>query len=272
MPDSIQPDVTIHYTQTGAGPDIVWCAAGDMPGSSWHEFQLPSFPDYRNTTYDARGVGNTISESPPPWPISTHAQDCIGLIERHCSPPVFLVGLSMGSCISQEVSLTRPDLVKAAVLMGACTRKTGFIHEWEKAEIDMRRRGEDLPADFSVIHYALLMYPAEVLGDDELWAKIRPIVARDYGHRDPKDLAEQWQACLDYDSYDRLPDCRVPLHVVAFSEDVQTPPQRGKLIADRAPQGHFHLLQGLGHGSAFGHRPDVVNQCIHDILDQEGTG
>ena len=259
-------EVELHYDQSGSGPDIVWLAGGDMPGSSWHPFQLPDFADYRNLTYDARGVGQTRSHTEAPWPISTHAGDCITLIENACDAPVFLAGLSMGSCIAQEIALTRPDLVKAAVLMGACARKSGFIEEWENAEIALRRSGSELPADFAVVHYALLMYPSSVLGDDELWAKLRPIVAQDYGRRDPLSLAEQWQACVDYDSLDRLPCCEVPLHVIAFSEDTQTPPARGRLIADTAPHSSFHLLEGLGHCSMYGHRPDLVNATIREIL------
>jgi hypothetical protein len=38
-------------------------------------------------------------------------------------------------------------------------------------------------------------------------------------------------------------------------------------VAELAADGHFHLLEGLGHGSAFGHRPDAVNACVHGILD-----
>jgi hypothetical protein len=43
-------------------------------------------------------------------------------------------------------------------------------------------------------------------------------------------------------------------------------------VADLAADGHFHLLAGLGHGSAFGHRPDEVNACIRAILDAAATG
>ena len=56
----------------------------------------------------------------------------------------------------------------------------------------------------------------------------------------------------------------------AFSEDVQTPPARVREVADLARDGHFHLLQGLGHGSAFGHRPDVVSTCLRSIVDRYG--
>ena len=258
----------IFYQQSGVGRDIVWLAGGDMSGSSWHEFQLPAFSEYRSTTWDARGVGSTKSTAPLPWAIADHASDCVALIETCCTPPVFLIGLSMGSCIAQEISLTRPELVTTALLMGACARKSGFIEEWETSEIGLRRSGTQLPEDFAVSHYALLMYPAEVLGDDELWARVKPIVSRDYGKRDSKALVEQWQACREYDSLDRLPNCKVPLHVIAFSEDVQTPPQRGRLLADAAHEGYFHLLEGLGHCSAFGHQPDVVNDRLLGILRQ----
>ena len=267
MPELKLRDVDLRYDQTGEGADIVWLAAGDMPGARWREFQIPAFPSFRHTTYDARGVGDTRSRTPPPWPIATHAADCTALIEQRCSSPVFLIGLSMGSLIAQEISLTRPELVRAAIIMGTCARKTGFIQEWEAAEIAFRRAGGQLPADFAIAHYGLLMYPAEVLGDDALWERLRPLLARDFGERDGKALAAQWQACLEYDSFDRLPSCRVPLHVVAFSEDVQTPPARGRQIAERAPRGQFHLLEGLGHGSAFGHRPERVNACLRQIIE-----
>ena len=54
----------------------------------------------------------------------------------------------------------RPCTSKASTI----ARKTGFAFEWETAEIDMASKGITMPADFSVIHYAILCYPAEVLG------------------------------------------------------------------------------------------------------------
>src|SRR5258708_6004592 len=108
----------------------------------------------------------------------------------------------------------------------------------------------------------------EVLGDDVLWAEIREFLARDFAERDGEMLAAQWQACLDYDSSMRLPTCDVPIHVLAFSEDVQTPPARAREVAELAKTATFHLLEGLCHRSAFGHRPEAVNSCIAEILSQ----
>ena len=108
--------------------------------------------------------------------------------------------------------------------------------------------------------------PAEVLGDDRLWAEVRPYVASAYGDRDPKMLAAQWQACLEYDSLDRLSDCQVPMHVLSFEQDLQTPPSRGRAVAEAAGDGHFHLLKGMGHFSVFGHKPEAVTRCIEEIV------
>jgi 3-oxoadipate enol-lactonase len=267
------PDATLHYEQTGSGADLVWLAAGDQPGSVWREYQTPAFArDFRQTTWDARGAGATTSATPPPWPIAVHARDCIALLEAVCAPPVFLVGLSMGSLIAQEVCFQRPELVRSAVLMGTCARKTGFIREWEEAEIAFRRAGGRLSPEFATAHYAFLMYPAEVLGDDEAWARVKPFLEADFAERDGEMLAAQWEACLEYDSLEQLRACEVPLHVVSFSQDVQTPPARGRAVAEAARRGTFHLLEGLGHGSAFGHRPDAVNGKIREILEGAQSG
>jgi pimeloyl-ACP methyl ester carboxylesterase len=266
------PDVTLHYEQSGAGPDIVWLAAGDNPGSNWRLYQTPAFePGYRSTTYDARGVGATSSATQPPWPIPIHSADLAALIEAECEPPVTLVGLSMGSLIAVQIAHDRPELVRTAIVMGTCVRKTGFMREWEEAEIALRRAGGTLPAAFATVHYAMQYYPAEVLGDDELWERIRPFVAADFAERDGAMLAAQWQACLDFDSSELLPNTNVPIHAVAYGEDLQTPPRRVREVAELAADGHFHLLAGLGHGSAFGHRPDDVNECIRGIIEGRST-
>jgi pimeloyl-ACP methyl ester carboxylesterase len=264
------PGVTLAHRQSGAGPDVVWLAAGDNPGDNWRRYQTPAFDDaYRSTTYDARGVGGTRSDTEPPWPIEQHAVDLAGLIEAVCDPPVFLVGLSMGSLIAVQIAHDRPELVHGAAVMGTCVRKTGFIREWEEAEIAFRRDGGTLPPAFATAHYAMQYFPADALGDDETWERIKPFVAADFADRDGAMLAAQWQACLDYDSGELLPRIAAPIHAVAFSEDVQTPPSRVREVAELAANGHFHLLQGLGHGSAFGHRPEVVNACLRSIIDQE---
>jgi pimeloyl-ACP methyl ester carboxylesterase len=47
----------------------------------------------------------------------------------------------------------------------------------------------------------------------------------------------------------RCPASRMPVHVIAFTEDVEAPPQDGEELARLIPGARFHLLEGMGHGS-----------------------
>ncbi len=258
-------EVSLHVVQQGSGPDIVWCPGGDQAGEEWAE-QFALFPDFRCTSFDPRGAGTTVSHRPPPWPIATYAADLAGLIRELCKPPVVVVGLSMGALIVQEMLLAYPELCRLGIAMGTAGNKGGFLHDWEDAEVRFRKAGGKLPSDFALAHYALLMYPSEVLGDDALWEKCKPVVAAAYAERDGAMLAAQWQACLEYSAMDRLAGCTRPLHVIGFEQDMQTPPARGKLVAEAAADGHFHLLKGMGHCSLFRHRPEAVADKVRAII------
>ncbi len=263
------PDVRLWYAQEGNGADIVWIPGGDNVAEDWSD-QIKAFPDYRNTSFDPRGAGRTQSAIEPPWSIADMASDCANLIRAVCKPPVYVAGLSMGSFVALQLSVDFPDLVRCAIAMGTAAAPTGFCKDWMKAEVEFRESGGRLSPDFAVHHYGAFMYPSEVLGDDELWSKLKPFVARSYGEREGAFLAAQWQACIDFDVTAQLPACSVPIHVVGFSQDMQAPPSLGKRASDLAGNGHFHLLDGLGHLSLVGHRPGTVNAKIREIISSPG--
>jgi pimeloyl-ACP methyl ester carboxylesterase len=262
-------DVDIRYIQQGAGPDIVWVPGGDEVAEAW-DHQFAAFPQFRNTSFDPRGAGQTVCRAPLPWTIPDFAADCAELIKAVCKPPVILIGLSMGANIVEQVAVDYPDLVRLAIPMGTCAEATGFCRDWMIAEVNFRKAGGQLPPDFAVFHYAAFSYPSEVLGNEELWTKIRRRIEANYGHRDNDFLIAQWQACIDFNVVDKLPGCNVPMHVIAFSEDCQAPAPLGRRVAELAGNGHFHLLQGLGHVSCEVHKPEVVNAEIRGIIDSEG--
>lgn len=267
MPMLAGRDVDLHYLQRGTGPDIVWLPGGDNVAADWAD-QFAAFGEgWRNTSFDPRGAGRTVSRRDPPWSMAEHAADCAELIRAACDPPVIVVGLSMGSLIALEVALSHPELVRCAIPMGTFARATGFMRDWMVAEVEFRKAGGRLSRDFAIMHYGAFMYPSEVLGDATLWGKVRDFVDRSYGEREGDLLIAQWQACIDFDVVDRLPGCKVPVHVVGFSQDMQGPPVHGRRVAELAPQGHFHLLEGLGHLSLVGHRPDAVNGLIRTIIE-----
>jgi pimeloyl-ACP methyl ester carboxylesterase len=261
---------TIHYEQVGEGPDIVWVSGAGSTADSWDAYQLPYFKDgFRNTTFDSRGVGTTRCEKPLPWTVEDFSLDTAELIQAVCDPPVALVGLSFGGGIVQQVALDHPELLRCVISMGTGARSVGWTWDYQMAEIEFRRAGGRLDGMMAVIHYAAMYYPARVLGDRELWPKLRDELLAYYETDTAEDsLIAQWEPCVLFDQTDRLPHCRVPMHVIAFDQDVQAVPQDGREVAELVPGAEYHLFEGMGHCSIYGHTHDVLDPFIKGIVER----
>ena len=270
MPTFEGSEAEIFYEQFGQGPDVVWVAGGGSLGSDWHPFQIPYFQRFfRNTTFDNRGIGGTTTTTDMPWPIEVFARDAAELIEAVCEPPVSLVGSSFGSAIAQQVAIDFPHLVRNAVVMGTGAWSTGWGWDFQQAEIDFRKTGGELSGMMGVCHYAAMLYPARVLGDRELWPKLREILLAwmESGENEAS-LIPQWEASLLFDQREQLRGCEVPFDVISYTEDIQAPPQDGREMADLMPNADYHLLDEMGHGSWFGHAHDRLNPYIKELIDR----
>jgi pimeloyl-ACP methyl ester carboxylesterase len=62
--------------------------------------------------------------------------------------------------------------------------------------------------------------------------------------------AEQWRACAEHDTLDRLPGIAAPTLVVAGEQDLLTPPRQGQAVAERIPGARYELLTGPGSSHA----------------------
>ena len=101
-----------------------------------------------------------------------------------------------------------------------------------------------------------------------MWERIQQVLGAGFNEQNERSLIPQWQACIDFDVRDRLPECSVPLHVISFDEDVQAPPQLGEEVARLAPTAQHHLFEGMGHGSVWGHTHEQANPLIKELVDR----
>jgi len=262
----------IHYEQDGQGPDIVWVSGAGGTANSWG-YQLPHFRgSFRNTTFDTRGVGTTTTDAVQPWPIEDFATDTADLIRAVCDPPVALVGLSFGSGIVQQVAIDYPELIRVAIPMGTGATSIGWTWDYQMAEIEWRRAGNGFASDptsamMATIHYAAMFYPAKVLGDRELWPKLRDELFGFYADGgEEASLIAQWLPCVTFDQTEQLPHCMVPMHVIAFEQDVQAVPQDNQEVAELAGNAEYHEFAGMGHCSIYGHTQDILNPFIEELI------
>lgn len=262
--------VTMRVVIEGTGPDIVFIPGGDQTAEGYAQQFANLADNFRCISYDPRGAGDTTSPASP-WTIADFAADCAAVIEAHCHGPAIVCGLSLGGLVTQQVAIDFPDRVSLAIPMGTAAYIDGFTRDWMQAEIDLRKDGIALPSYFLAPHYAPYAFPAKALGDPDLWSKVKAAYTKRFANRDPKDLIDQWEACLAFDCREALKSCPVPMHVIAFSEDVQTPPSMCRVVSDLAPRGVFHEIPGLGHVSMVHHRPEQVAQKLREIIGDNLT-
>lgn len=260
--------VTMRAAIAGRGPDIVFIPGGDTTAEGYSQ-QFERLSDsFRCISYDPRGAGATTAP-PAPWTMADYARDCAAVIDAFCVGPAIVCGLSLGGLVTQQTAIDFPDKVRLAIPMGTSAYIDGFTRDWMQAEIDLRKDGIVLPDYFLAPHYAPYAFPAKALGDPVLWAEIKAAYTERFRDRNPKDLIDQWEACLDFDCREGLKTCPVPIHVIAFSEDVQTPPAMCQVVSDLAPRGVLHEIPGLGHVSVARHRPDIVAAKLREIISEE---
>ena len=143
----------------------------------------------------------------------------------------------------------------------------GLLGYYMQAEVDYRKAGGSLSGRMSTLHYASMLYPAQVLGDPELFPIVEEMLGGEFEEDNEISLIGQWQACIDFDVTDRLPRCTAPLHIFAFEQDVQAPPQFGRKCRDHA-HCDAHEFAGMGHCSIYGHRHETLNAEIRKIVDR----
>lgn len=260
--------VTMRVVVEGDGPPIVFVPGGDQTAEAYAE-QFARLSDrFKCIAYDPRGAGDTLSP-PPPWTMRDYAADCASVIDAYANGQATVCGLSLGGLVTQQTAIDFPDKVQLAIPMGTSAYIDGFTRDWMQAEIDLRKEGITLPDYFLAPHYAVYAFPAKALHEPRLWEQLKASYTERFRERDPQATIDQWEACLEFDCREELKTCPVPIHVIAFSEDVQTAPAMCKVVSDLAPNGVFHEIPGLGHVSMTRHKPEVVAAKLREILTTE---
>lgn len=258
------------YRQVGQGGPIVWVAGGGGRASDWESDYAAAFADsYRSTIFENRGTAGTECDVPLPWTVADMARDTAELIETVCDVPTVVVGHSLGALIMLQLVIDRPELVELGIsLAGAARGDEGWIGDYMRAELSLRRNGGRLEPSFSATHYAAMMYPAKALQDRDLWAALREsLESEEVVANTESTMESQWEPCLGFNVVDQLPTITVPLEVVSFSEDVCAPPAYSAELASLAPNARLHELAGMGHASLFGHRPGEVSRFVRSLVD-----
>ena len=248
MPEATVNGVRISYTVQGEGDPVLLVCGTGQPAFSWNMGVVPGLigAGHRVVTFDNRGVAPS-ADPPGPYSVDQLVADAAGLIEHLGLGSCFVAGHSLGGCITQELALARPDLVRAAVPMGTAGRTTALLHAWVSAQIELELSGVVLPPAFAAVTAALqIVGPARQL-DDAFMAPFLELLAAAPAWKG-NGPEGQWAADLAYDGrLEALAGVRTPCLVIGFEHDLVTPPALGREVAAAIPGARYAEVPGCGH-------------------------
>ena len=187
------------------------------------------------------------------------AADTARLVEHLALGPVALWGWSQGAMTAQELALSRPDLVRCAVMMA--TR--GRLSAYDRVRYAIE--ASDVPTDAAILHAILQNHAPDAICDDELLERLW----KGYGAAiEPSALsARAGRAGASYGGrLEALRGVQVPCMVIAFSHDVNIPPMLNREVADAIPGCAYVEIDGAGHSGGITHREQVREHVVPFVL------
>jgi pimeloyl-ACP methyl ester carboxylesterase len=105
---------SFYYEEQGEGPPILLIPPSGSTASTWGALPGDLAGAGRVIAYDRRGY--TRSEGEVVRSAAEHARDAAAILEALADRPTVLVGTSAGATIALDLTVRRPDLVRAVVV------------------------------------------------------------------------------------------------------------------------------------------------------------
>jgi pimeloyl-ACP methyl ester carboxylesterase len=267
MPRLLTNGVRLAYERYGSGEPVLFIMGTGAAGRVWTVHQTPALvrAGYEAITLDNRGI--PPSDCPPGrYSLADLVSDTRGLIEELRLAPCRIVGVSMGALIAQELVIGSPHLVRCAVLMATKARSDAAREAHAAAHHAIVESGVRLPPKYSTAMSVFQMFSPATLNDENavsLWLEA-------FEFPDNGDDVARGQAWVGLAGDDRRPALRnvtVPCQVIAFSDDLITPPHLGAEVAEAIPECAFVEIASCGH-LGYLERPDEVNSTIIEFMQK----
>lgn len=248
MPRVKVDDIEIFYEMQGEGAHLVLIMGWTASSESWDPQLLEELSrSYTVIVFDNRGTGR--SDKPDlEYSIEMMTDDVAGLLEAINIQKAHVLGFSMGGMIAQELALRHPEKVSSLIL---CGTSCGGLNS-----VQMKQETRKVVS-------TIIDPPPEMKMDEVMMLQMRILYTPRYIQENKEDIIKAWtsmkyptphyvyerqlQAVTNFDTYDRLPDIRVPTLVLTGEEDVMIPPENSRILADRIPDAQLRTFKDAAH-------------------------
>jgi pimeloyl-ACP methyl ester carboxylesterase len=260
--------VRLAYEVHGQGEPILFLPGTGMVKEAWLAGPAPALAQagYQVVLMDNRGVGG--SDAPPaPYAVADLAADAAGLIEQLGAGRCRLVGYSLGGFVTELLAAERPDLVRAAALVGSAGPPTACARFGFEAEVETARHGIDLPQRKQIADLlAAILTPAQ-RQDDALVQTFTEAMLAGSPWGNPGrhgQFAADVAWCAQYAATHaaRWAKISVPVLAVAFEQDVVCQPAAARQLTQAITGAELVVIPGSGHGGTLTHAAEVAKVLL----------
>lgn len=256
--------VELHHEIAGSGGTVVLIHEGIADSRMW-DAQWPSYTErFRTLRYDMRGFGR----SPLRPEAFSHGQDLLQLLDSLGIDRAALVGVSMGARVALEVTLARPQLVSALVLVGAAMPAEGWsqaVRSYGAEEGRLVEAGDlDAAAELTVRFWVdgVGRGPEDV--DAEVRRKVSEMQRRAYEHwLDVGDAAEERE--LVEDAGERASEVRAPTLIVVGEHDQADCNDTAERLGREIPGARLERMAATAHAPSM-ERPEAFDALVVPFL------
>jgi len=226
----------------------------------------------RVVTFDNTGVG--ASTGTTPHTIAEMARDAVTFLDALELTDVDLLGFSIGSFLAQEITLTRPALVRRVVLASAAPKGAAGMHGWAQDVIDAVGKPQTGPDGVLAVFYAASP-KSQQAGKQSL--------QRIFGARtDDRDAETTWATRqAQYDAVcswgepnhallQRVSAIDCPVFIANGDSDPMIPPHYSYLLAGLIPQATVKIYPDSAHGFLFQHATEFAADVEAFLAAQAG--
>ncbi|WP_370943520.1 3-oxoadipate enol-lactonase [Amycolatopsis sp. cg5] len=245
--------VAVHYETQGDGVPVVFSGSVGSSLRMWDEqVREVAAAGYQAIAYDHRGHG--ASPVPPgPYAIADFGEDVVALLDELGIERAHLVGLSLGGMAGMWLGAHAPDRIRSLTL--CCTSaELGPPSMWADRANTVRAGGLEAIADGGLARWVTPSFA----GDRRA---LRTMLVST-----PQDgYLAACQALERMDLVGDLPKITAPTLVIAGGEDVATPVEHARRIADGITGARLEIVEGAAHlGNV--ERPEAFTRLILDHL------
>jgi 3-oxoadipate enol-lactonase len=251
-------DCVHHYVVEGRvdKPALLFSNSLGSDLRIWDPMVPQLVSDFRLIRYDTRGHG--LSEAPPPpYSADELARDIVGLLDALEIKQAVVCGLSVGGVIAQQLAIGYPERVRALVLCDTGAR-IGTVASWEERIATVKAHG-----------LGALAVPSMERWFSEDFRRRHSAEVRGYANMVIRTAVDGYVgtccALRDTDLTQAAASIEKPTLVLCGDQDIATPPELARQLANVVPRARLSLIPKAAHISCV-EQPGVVASRITQFL------